>query len=54
MQPHLNTLSMENILKVAEKILVVQHRTIVESGTLKELTNKKGAYYKLYEAPIES
>ena len=44
----------KNILKVAEKILVVQHRTIVESGTLKELTNKKGAYYRLYEAPIES
>ena len=37
----------------ADEILVVQHGEIVEQGTHKELMNRKGSYYKLYQAQFE-
>ena len=38
-----------NILKNAEKIILMDHKQIVESGTLQELITKKGKYYEMFE-----
>ena len=39
----------KNVLKDAEKIIVMDHKEVVESGTLKELIKMKGRYYHLFE-----
>lgn len=38
-----------NILKAAEKIIVMDDKQVVESGTLNELIALKGRYYELFE-----
>ena len=43
-----------DVLKKADKILLIDNKTMAESGTLKELIRKKGIYYRLYEASTES
>lgn len=37
----------------ADNILVVNQGNVVEQGTHKELMEKKGFYYKLYQAQFE-
>lgn len=39
----------KNVLKDAEKIIVMDHKEVIESGTLKELIEMKGRYYHLFE-----
>lgn len=39
----------KNVLKDAEQIIVMDHKEVVESGTLKELIEMKGRYYHLFE-----
>ncbi len=39
----------KNVLKDAEQIIVMDHKQVVESGTLKELIKMKGRYYTLFE-----
>lgn len=38
-----------NVLKDAEKIIVMDGRQVAECGTLSELIDKKGTYYNLFE-----
>ena len=38
-----------NVLKDAEKIIVMDARQVAECGTLSELIDKKGTYYNLFE-----
>lgn len=38
-----------NVLKNAERIIVMDNKQVVESGTLTELINSKGKYYTLFE-----
>ena len=40
-----------NVMKNAEKIIVVDGKEVAESGTLKELISNKGKYYEMYEKP---
>ena len=39
----------KNVLKDAEKIIVMDAKQVAESGTLSELIEKKGTYYNLFE-----
>lgn len=39
----------KNVLKDAEKIIVMDAKKVAESGTLTELIEKKGVYYNLFE-----
>ena len=39
----------KNVLKDAEQIIVMDHKQVIESGTLKELIEMKGRYYNLFE-----
>ena len=39
----------KNILKEADNIILLDNKQVVESGTLKELIERKGRYYELFE-----
>ena len=43
----------KNILKYANKIILLDKHTAVESGSLKELIDKKGRYFELFEAQTD-
>ena len=43
----------KNILKYADKIIVMENQQVVESGTLKELIESQGRYYQLFEKGTE-
>ena len=42
-----------NILKDAENIIVMDAKSVVETGNLNELIAKKGAYYSLFESSVK-
>ena len=44
----------KDVLKRAEKIIVLDNRKVAEIGTLKQLINNKGVYYRLYESEVVS
>ena len=39
----------KNILKEADNIILLDNKQVVESGTLKELIERKGRYFELFE-----
>lgn len=39
----------KNILKEADKIILLDNKQVAETGTLKELIDKKGRYFELFE-----
>ena len=39
----------DNLLERFDEILVLDHGTIVESGTFKDLLDRKGVFYSLYK-----
>lgn len=39
----------DNLLERFDEILVLDHGTIVESGTFKDLIARKGVFYSLYK-----
>ncbi|MBE6550857.1 MAG: ABC transporter ATP-binding protein [Ruminococcaceae bacterium] len=41
-------------LRDADNLIVIENRTVTESGTHKELILKKGSYYKLYKLQLEA
>lgn len=44
----------KNVLKDANKIIVMDNKQVIESGTLKELIDMKGRYYTLFEKASEN
>lgn len=44
----------KNVLKDADKIIVMDNKQVIESGTLKELIDIKGRYYTLFEKNTEA
>lgn len=43
----------KNVLKDADKIIVMDNKEVIESGTLKELIDMKGRYYDIFEKVTE-
>lgn len=39
----------DNLLERFDEILVLDHGTIAESGTFKDLLGRKGVFYSLYK-----
>ena len=40
----------KDVLKRAENIIVLDNRKVAEIGTLQQLINNRGVYYRLYES----
>lgn len=44
----------KNILKEADNIILLDNHKVSESGSLKELIDKKGRYFELFESQTET